>query len=154
VHVTGGSAAAAVHAPVIFSDQEARPAAPATTVSVPNARFGAGRPMPPRGDNDAKTSGSCVARRPARLLAWVSAATDRAASRPPRGPPRSASATAVMSERPVSLAWCLWSLAGAVCAGCRCLMGRGSAAGRLAPGLVRARLTARLCRGHRTAWHS
>ena len=84
----------------------------------------------------------------------VSAAVDRAANRPPRDSARSLPATAVMSGRPVSLTWCLRSLAGAVCAGCRCLPGRGCAAGRLAPALVVASMTTRLCRGHRTAWHS
>jgi len=51
-----------------------------------------------------------------------------------------------VSGRPVSVAWCLPSLAGVVCAGCRCLPGSGCAAGRLCPGPVRARSTARLCR--------
>ena len=91
---------------------------------------------------------------PAKLLTWVSAAADRGANRPPRDSARSVPATAVMSGRPVSLTWCLRSLAGAVCAGCRCLPGRGCAAGRLAPALVVASMTTRLCRGHRTAWHS
>jgi catechol 2,3-dioxygenase-like lactoylglutathione lyase family enzyme len=65
-------------------------------------------------------------------------------------------ATAAVSDRRVSLTSCLRSLAGAVCAGCRWLPGRGCAAGRPAPGLVMvmAGMTARLCRGHRTAWHS
>ena len=102
----------------------------------------------------ARNGGSCAARHPAKLLTWVSAAADRAPSRPPRGPPRSPPATAAMSGRPVSLTSCLQSPAGAVSAGCRCLPGRGSAAGRLAPGLVMASMTTRFCRGRRTAWHS
>src|SRR6202042_2381716 len=65
--------------------------------------------------------------------------------------PRPARATAAMSDRPVTLASCLRSLAGAVCAGCRCLPVRGSAAGRLAAGRGMGSTTTRLCRGHRTA---
>ena len=84
-----------------------------------------------------------------KLLSWAWPA----ASWPSRYPPGCSSAAAVMSDRPVSLASWLRSLAGAVCAGCRWLPGRGFAAGRSAPGLVMASLTARLCRGHRTAWH-
>jgi cytochrome P450 len=59
-----------------------------------------------------------------------------------------------MSDRLASLASCLRSLAGAVCAGCRWRLGRGSAAGHSARGLAIGSLTTRLCRGHRTAWHS
>jgi hypothetical protein len=98
----------------------------------------------------APNGGYRAARHPAKLLTWVSAAADRAGCRPLRGP-RSSSATAVMSDLPVSLTSCLQSLAGAGCAGCRCLPGRGSAAGRLAPGPV---IATRVRRGHRTARHS
>jgi hypothetical protein len=101
---------------------------------------------------------SCLARvewsRPAKLLTWGAAAADRAATRLPQGPPRSPPATAAMSDRPARLTSCLRSLAGAVCAGCRCLPGRGSAAGHSGPGLAIGSMTTRLCRGHRTAWHS
>jgi hypothetical protein len=45
------------------------------------------------------TAALCAACRPAKLLIWVSGAAGRAASRPPRGPPGSLPAAAVVSDR-------------------------------------------------------
>jgi hypothetical protein len=58
------------------------------------------------------------------------------------------------ARRPGNVASCPGSLAGAVCAGCRCLPGRRCAAGRFPAGWAMASMTTRLCRGHRTAWRS